>query len=227
MTISAAKRYFTCVIMKHKKQIPQSVIRRLTRYLSQIQVFGDAGKEWVSSQELAEALDLTSSTVRQDLSHIDVLGVSRKGYEIKQLEKSLKKVLGADLIWNAVVVGAGNLGRALAAHQDFSRKGFHICAIVDKDQSKIGKKAGSLTVQPLRKLPIMVGEENITIGILAVPESAAQSVADILIASGISGILNMSLAHIVAPSRVPVVNARMVASLQELSHAVMSKRQGP
>jgi redox-sensing transcriptional repressor len=209
---------------KQKSHVPQSVIRRLTRYLSQIQALRDSGDEWVSSQGLAEALDLTSSTVRQDLSHIDVSGISRKGYQISDLERSLKKILGADLVWKAVVVGAGNLGRALAAHEDFSRKGFEICAIVDRDKSKIGKRVGPLTVQPLRKLPILIGEEGISIGVLAVPESAAQSVADILIASGIHGLLNMSLAHIIAPSRVPVVDARMVASLQELSHSIMSAK---
>ncbi|MFW6151541.1 MAG: redox-sensing transcriptional repressor Rex [Verrucomicrobiota bacterium] len=211
-------------MVKENNQIPQSVIRRLTRYLSQIHMFRDSGEEWVSSQVLAEALDLTSSTVRQDLSHIDISGISRKGYEVKQLEKSLKKVLGADLVWNAVVVGAGNLGRALAAHEDFSRKGFRICGIVDKDKSKIGKRVGRLRVQPLRRLPIMVGDENIAIGILAVPEAAAQSVADILIASGVRGILNMALSHVIVPARVSVVDARMVASLQELSYAIMTNR---
>jgi len=206
------------------KAIPTSVVKRLTRYLTEVQALREAEVEWVSSQELAETLGLTSSTVRQDLSHVDFSGISRRGYRIDGLERVLVDVLGVDTTWNTVVVGAGNLGRALALHHEFSHRGFNICGIFDSDPKKVGVKVGRLAVKGMRELPTVVGEQNVQIGIIAVPDDAAQSVGDLLIASGIHGLLNLSLAHIVAPAGVAVTDSRVVASLLELAHAIKYRR---
>lgn len=206
------------------KCLPPSVIRRLTKYLTHIQVLQTQGVEWVSSQELATNLGLTSSTVRQDLSHVDFSGISRRGYEIGGLCAVLSKVLGADTVWNMIVVGGGNLGRALALHEEFSRRGFNICAIFDNDEKKVGKKIGRLTVQHTHALPSVIRTSKIDVAVIAVPAAAAQGVTDILIASRVRGILNMAQTHIVTPHRVPVVDVRIVASLQELAHAI-NRRQ--
>ena len=101
-------------MISKKRQIPPSVIRRLTRYLAIAQVLESQKVEWLSSVELAEMLGLTSSTVRQDLSHLDFCGISGRGYKVRGLPNILSNVLGADTSWNLVVVGAGNLGKALA-----------------------------------------------------------------------------------------------------------------
>lgn len=203
-----------------QEEIPASVVTRLTRYLTKVQSLRTHDVQWVSSQELADELGLTSSTVRQDLSHIDFSGISRRGYETAGLEKALTDVLGIDSGWNAVVIGAGNLGRALALHEEFPRRGFTICGVFDNDPEKIGQKLGDFTIRSIDEIPRFVRAAGIDIGIIAVPEAAAQTVADLLIASRIKGLLNLSLSHISAPRRVPVKDARVVARLLELAHSI-------
>ena len=206
--------------------LPQSVLRRLTKYLSHAQLMQTRGADWVSSQEIAEALGVTSSTVRQDLTHLDFSGTSKKGYATEGLRAALGAVLGADVVWSMIVVGAGNLGSALALHEEFMRRGFSLQGIFDADPHKIGLKFGAFRVQPMEELPAVVGKKKIDIGIIAVPTAVAQRVADLMIASGIRGLLNLTFSHVVAPRRVAVVDARIVASLQELAHAIKSRREG-
>ena len=200
--------------------LPQSVVDRLTRYLAHMQLLCDMGVKWVSSQEMAETFDLTSSTVRQDLSHIDFSGTSRRGYETALLEQSLARELGADISWNVVIVGAGNLGRAFALLEDFPRHGFTVCGIFDNVTGKTGTHIGNLKVQSMRMLSRVVRARNVAIGIITVPAPAAQSVADALVKAGVRGLLNLALTHVTAPKRVPIVDSRVVASMQKLSHAL-------
>ena len=209
-----------------RKPIPPSVIRRLTKYLAYAEDVGARNVRWSPSKEIAEQLGLTSSTVRQDLMHVAYSGRSKRGYEVGGLKSVLEHLLGADKIWKTVVVGAGNLGRALALHEEFGRRGFVICGLYDADPAKLGKRCGRLTVQDVADMPASVAAEGAEVGVIAVPAGAAQRVADLLIAAGIRGLLNMSPSHIVAPRRVAVVDARIVASLQELAHAVLSKQAG-
>jgi redox-sensing transcriptional repressor len=205
--------------------IPSSVRMRLTRYLTFVQELTGRSVGWVSSGELADGLGLTSSTVRQDMSYVDFSGVSKKGYETAGLERVLTKLLGADTVWNCVVVGAGNLGAAIARHEEFARRGFSIQAVFDNDPRKIGRKIGSLTIRSLDEMPAFVGRHRTDIGILAVPAAAAQQAADLLIASGIKGLMNMALAHLVAPRKVAVVDSRIVVSLLELTHLIKHPAQ--
>jgi len=201
-------------------RIPQSVVRRLPKYLTQAQRLRQANVEWVSSSELAEALGLTSSTVRQDLSHIDFSGISKRGYSTVGLEAALAATLGADHEICCVVVGAGNLGRALALHEEFIRQSFKICGVFDNSPALLGKRVGKLVVQGMDALPSVVCGEDVDIGIVAVPHSAAQQVADRLILAGVRGLLNMTTAHLIVPRKVSVVDARILASLRELAYAV-------
>jgi redox-sensing transcriptional repressor len=201
-------------------KIPVSVVRRLPKYLTHAQRLRQTGVEWVSSTELAEALGLTSSTVRQDLSHIDFFGISKRGYSTAGLETALATTLGADHEICCVVVGAGNLGRALAQHEEFSRQGFKICGIFDSHPNVIGKKVGKLLVQGMADLPGVVCGQDVDIGIVTVPHAAAQQVADQLIVAGVRGLLNLTTAHIIVPKKVSLVDARVLASLRELAYAV-------
>ena len=155
-------------------RIPVSVVRRLPKYLTHAQWLRQSGVAWVSSAELAEALGLTSSTVRQDLSHIDFSGISKRGYATAGLEASLAATLGADHEICCVVVGAGNLGRALAQHEEFSRQSFRICGIFDNNPALVGRKVGKLTVQGMGDLPGVVCGQDVDIGVVAVPHAAAQ-----------------------------------------------------
>ncbi len=201
-------------------QIPVPVIRRLTKYLSHLQRIEQTDKEWVSSQELAKALSLTDSTVRQDLSHLEFSGRAKRGYEVDGLKKTLTTVLGLDTDSNAVIIGAGNMGRALALHEEFPRQGFRICGVFDLDDKLFGKKLGHLVVQSMDTLPDVVRKEGVSIGIIAVPPPAAQEVAGELVAAGVRGLLNLACAHVAVPDDVAIVDGRLVESLQELSCAI-------
>lgn len=207
-----------------KKRIPGSVVRRLTRYLAHARKLKSAGVEWISSANLASMLGLTSSTVRQDISHMDYSGTAKRGYNVVALESCLGSLLGADIVWKMVVVGAGNLGRALALHEEFPRNRFRIEALFDRDQRKVGRKIGDARVLSMDRLPDFVRANRIDIGVIAVPSVAAQNVADLLIMTGVKGLLNMTLTHVIASKKVPVVDVRIVASLQELAHAMKARR---
>jgi redox-sensing transcriptional repressor len=206
--------------------LPPAVVQRLTRYLARVQQLCAQGSDWVSSQDLADHFGLTSSTVRQDILHIDYSGVAKRGYATHALRRVLEKLLGADREWRLVVVGAGNMGQAISRHEEFQRRGFTICGIFDNDEKKIGRKVGRLTVQGMRELPPFIGAEGADIGVIAVPTAAAQAVADLLIAAGIRGILNLTLAHIVVPSRVAIIDSRIVSNLLELTHAISASITG-
>ncbi len=201
-------------------KIPGSVIRRLPKYLTFAQRLRQSHVEWVSSSELAEALGLTSSTVRQDLSHIDFSGISKRGYSTAGLEAALAATLGADHEICCVVVGAGNLGRALALHEEFLHQSFKICAIFDSNPALLGKRVGKLTVRAMDELSGVICGQDVDIGIVAVPPVVAQQVADRLIVAGVRGLLNLTTAHLVVPRKVSVVDARILASLRELAYAV-------
>lgn len=203
--------------------IPLPVIRRLPKYLVHVQELREEGVEWASSQDIADALGLTSSTVRQDLSHMDLRGISKKGYETSQLEAVLRQILGADIMHHVFIVGAGHLGRALAEHGAFSRRGFEICGLFDQDEQLIGQSFGPVEVMSIEELPEQAQKFSIDIGIIAVPSSAAQLVADQLVASGVKAILNLAYKHIKVPEGVTVVDARIMESLQELAYGLGKK----
>lgn len=207
-------------------RIPGAVIRRLPKYLTQAQYLRQQGVEWVSSSELAQGLGLTSSTVRQDLSHIDFQGISKRGYSTVGLETALARTLGVDRDLVCVLVGAGNLGRALSLHEEFGRQGFKIVGVFDNHAAVIGKKVGRFMVQDIRDLPEVVRSQGVELGIISVPHEAAQSVADSLIHAGVRGLLNLTTAHLMVPGGVSVVDARILASLRELAYAVRSQGVG-
>lgn len=205
-------------------KLPTPVVARLTKYLVHIQDARAEGQEWVLSHQLACALGLTSSTVRQDLSYLDLSGTSKRGYETKRLEWVLFKELGADRVANVVIVGAGNLGRALALHSGFERSGFMICGIFDSSARVIGKRIGHLEVKGMKELLREVRARKADIGMLAVPQWSAQEAADALILAGVRGLLNLTPAHVLAPERVPVVDAKIITSLRELLYRMKPRR---
>jgi len=195
----------------------------LPRYYALVQRLRQDGVEWVSSERLGRALGLTSSTVRQDLSHLDFSGISRRGYSTAGLDRALSAVLGADQQVRMVIVGAGNLGKALARHAEFAAKGFALRGIFDRDPRVVGSRVGGLPVLGMERLADVVRAEQAEVGIIAVPASAAQEVADRLVRAGIRGLLNLADAHVLAPADVPVVDARILASLQELVYQIRTK----
>ena len=206
-------------------KMPYSVIHRLPKYLIHVQKLVRSGRQWVSSQDIAHALGLTSSTVRQDLSYIEFSGISKKGYEIKHLESSLLKELDIGKKINMVIIGAGNLGKAVALNNGFHEYGFKVQYIFDNDPSIIGQRIGDLIIEDMVKLETVASELSIDIGILTVPAAAAQEVADRLMAAGVRGILNFTSAHIVTNTVAKVIDSRIIANLLELN-CLMGRESG-
>lgn len=205
-------------------EMPGPVLRRLPRYLTHVRELNKVGQEWVSSREIAQTLGLTMSTVRQDISHLDLVGVSKRGYEVSKLERVLSETLGAGSIHQTVIVGAGLLGRALALHADFEESGFVTCAIFDAAPHIVGTSVGPLVVKPMTELQSITQEFNVDIGVIAVPADAAQSVADQLVGTGILGILNLAHSHLHVPKHVYMVEARIIARMQEIAYAIRAGR---
>ena len=174
---------------------------------------------------LADALDVTSSTVRQDLSCLNVSGIAKRGYRVNDLVESILTLLGRDETTNMVIVGAGNLGRALARHDEFPRQGFAVRGLFDADPELIGGKVGGFQILGIDNLAAVVRDEHIEIGIIAVPSKPAQDVADLLVSVGVKGILNMSVAHVRTPPEVPVVAARLYSNLSLLSYALKARKK--
>lgn len=210
--------------MGGEASIPIPVIRRLSHYLQYVRMQMEQGREWVSSLELAEALEVTSSTVRQDLSWLDISGTAKRGYRTEDLECAIITLVGRDKGSNIVIVGAGNLGRALALHEELPRQGFAVCGLFDSDPGIVGKRVGRLDVQPMSSLSRFVRDSGVEIGVIAVPARSAQAAADQLVEAGVYGLLNMSCTHVRTPEGVSVVEARMFSSLSLLSYAVKARK---
>ena len=204
--------------------VPIPVIRRLSHYLQHIRVEPEQQGEWISSLELARALDVTSSTVRQDLSYLDIRGTAKRGYRTKDFEACILALLGRDQITRMVIVGAGNLGRALALHEEFPRQGFEVVGLFETDPDIIGEQVGNLVVKSDDELPQLVKEKEVEIGVIAVPTKTAQEVANMLVTAGVRGVLNMSTAHVRTVAEVALVEARMYSSLSLLSYAIKARK---
>src|SRR5213592_483625 len=132
--------------------IPNPAVRRLSLYLRQLEAFQRKDRRTISSKQLGESLNLTDAQVRKDLAYFGQFGHPGIGYRVDDLIAQVKRILGTDKIWNVLLVGAGNLGRALSAYKGFHAKGFRIAAVFDNDPTKTGKKQGNFMVQPLSEL---------------------------------------------------------------------------
>jgi redox-sensing transcriptional repressor len=192
----------------------------LSLYLRQLEVLGQADRKKVSSRELGEALGLTDAQVRKDLAYFGQFGHPGVGYRVDDLIEKVREILGTDHTWPVVLVGAGNLGKALAAYKGFGHKGFQIAAVVDTDARKQGQRLGdewSLTVSTMGDLPKIVKQHEIRLAILAVPASAAQDIVDMLVDLGVRGILNFAPVAVAASPESAVISVDVAIELEQLS----------
>lgn len=201
----------------YKGDIPHPSIRRLSVYLRQLESLRAGGTQTISSQKLATSLGLTGAQVRKDLAYFGQFGKSGLGYEVDPLIHRLRRILGTDRVSNTLLVGMGNIGRALAAYHGFRPKGFELVALFDTDSRKVGKKIGPLSIQSMNELDAVVVAREIRLGILAVPAEAAQPVADRLFAAGVRGILNFAPVQLTAPAGSTVRNIDVAAELEQLN----------
>jgi redox-sensing transcriptional repressor len=200
------------------KQIPRIIIGRLPLYLRALNRLKKEGYNYASSRELGKLLDISAAQIRKDLSHFGELGKRGKGYEIEFLLCKLNQILNTDVIWDMIVIGAGDLGSGLARYKGFADRGFRVSSIFDIDPVKIGKKIGDLIVKDIREMCDFVAENNIQIAVLAIPAEDAQHIIDDLVEVGITAILNYAPIYIKTPDGVQIEHIDPSVHLQKLSY---------
>jgi redox-sensing transcriptional repressor len=180
------------------------VAARLSRYLQVLTQARKMGKMRISSQEIAEYTNINATQIRRDLSAFGKFGKRGVGYNIDSLLGEIRKILRTQGQHNIALIGAGRLGQAIASSSIFGEHGINIAAVFDKDPAKIGQPIDNVTITDYARLPEVVREKNIIVGVLAVPASAAQQAADDLVGSGVKIIFNYSEALLETPSDVTV-----------------------
>jgi redox-sensing transcriptional repressor len=198
--------------------VPEIVVGRLPLYLRMLGFLKEEGKPITSSQELAERLGLSSAQIRKDLSYFGEFGKQGTGYNIEFLQKQLREILHVDRVWDMVLIGVGDLGRALAHYQGFVQEGFRLVAVFDNAPKKIGTTVGELVVQDLSDLPRVVRDKKIRVAILAVPAAAAPAVAAKLVELNVCAILNYAPITLNVPSSVRLYHIDPVIGLQNMAH---------
>jgi redox-sensing transcriptional repressor len=199
---------------------PNPAVRRLSLYLRQLEGFKRKDRRTISSRQLGESLNLTDAQVRKDLAYFGQFGHPGIGYRVDDLIAQVKHILGTDRTWNVLLVGAGNLGRALMAYHGFDAKGFRLVAVFDNDPTKAGTRQGDFEIQPLTQLTATVQKLKIQLGIMAVPPDTAQDVADQLVEAGVRGLLNFAPVSIQVPHDVALNAVDLAVQLEQLSFQV-------
>ncbi|MBX6316153.1 MAG: redox-sensing transcriptional repressor Rex [Isosphaeraceae bacterium] len=209
-----------------EKLAPKAVVGRVSLYLRQLEAAQRQGVETISSSRLGAALGISDAQVRKDLAFFGQFGYPGIGYRIDELSAALRRILGIDRIWPTAMIGLGNLGRALIKYRGFRSRGFHIVALFDNDPKKIGQMHAGLKVQSIDELPKTTAALNITLAILSVPADAAQRVADLIVSSGILGILNFAPVPLILPPSVSIVAVDLSVQLEHLAYKVQNTRAG-
>jgi len=206
--------------MKTEK-ISEFTISRLSVYLRCLNLLAASGVTTISSQALAQQFQLNSAQIRKDLTYFGEFGVRGVGYNVGELRRHLSKILGLDAIHRVGIVGAGNLGMALANYRGFDPRHFQVAAMFDLDLSRVGDTSRSgVFVYHIKDLKPIVARENIRIGVICVPADEAQAVADILVDAGITAILNFAPVRLSTEPGVKLKNMDLAISFESLSYFI-------
>lgn len=198
--------------------ISQAVIARLPRYLRYLGDLKDGGVERISSQELSKMMNVTASQIRQDFNNFGGFGQQGYGYNVEYLYAEISKLLGLSQEHHLVIIGAGNLGQAIANYMNFERRGFIFKGIFDKNPKLHGKKIREMEVQPMENLESFIKEHDIDIAVMTIPKAGAVEVADLLVKNGIKAIWNFAHVDLELPGDVQVENVHLSDSLMKLSY---------
>lgn len=201
-------------------KISDKVINRLTLYHCILQDFIDKGNEYISSKQIATLLRIDDSQVRKDINILNNSGKSRVGYIVKELKKSIETTLGFAKTKRAYIIGAGNLGMALAKYDNFISYGLNIVALFDNDDSKIGKEINNKKILDIKDLPKYTADTPIDIAILTVPGQYAQKTADYLIQANIKYIWNFSPSVLDVPQDVQVWNENLMGNFLQFTISI-------
>ncbi len=209
---------------RSRRRIPEATVARLPVYLrSLVEVEAD-GDATISSERLAEMAGVNAAKVRKDLSYLGSYGTRGVGYDVEYLLFQMSRQLGLTQAWPVIIVGIGNLGQALANYDGFSDRGFPVGALVDADPAKVGQPIGDRVVRSIDDLGAIVAELGDAIAVIATPATAAQDVADRLVAAGVGSILNFAPAVLSVPDGVSLRKVDLAVELQILSFYQQRKR---
>lgn len=200
------------------EKIPDIIISRLPIYLRALQRMADRGVKTTSSQELGEQVGISAAQIRKDISQFGEFGKQGTGYSIQYLLEKLREILKVSSTWDVVVVGAGDMGHALANYQGFHDRGFRILAIFDNNPARIGQKIGAYTVEDSANMAERIKQAGVQIAMITVPAAAAQSVANQLVQAGIKAILNYAPITISVPDGVKVQYIDPAIHLQRMTY---------
>jgi redox-sensing transcriptional repressor len=201
-----------------QKLIPDIVVARLPLYLRSLQHMNQEGRQVTSSQELGERLGISAAQIRKDLSHFGEFGKQGTGYNIGYLIEQLQKILKVDRDWDLAVVGAGDIGSAVARYRGFANRGFSVKMIFDNDPQKIGTQIGAFVVKDIANMVSDIQNAGIKIAMIAVPAAAAQQVANVLVKAGIKAILNYAPISVNVPPDVHVQHTDPSTHLQRMTY---------
>ena len=203
-----------------EKEISQAVISRLPRYFRYLGDLKEEGVERISSQELSKRMRITASQIRQDFNHFGGFGQQGYGYNVDYLYSEIAKILGLDRKHNLIIIGAGNLGQALANYVNFERRGFLVKGLFDNNPSLQGQIVRDMVIQPMDELERYVKENNIDIAVLTLPRTSAPELAQKLVNCGIRGIWNFAHVDLDLPEDIMVENVHLSDSLMKLSYQI-------
>ena len=199
-------------------KIPDIIIGRLPIYLRALQRMAEEGKQTTSSQELGERVGISAAQIRKDISQFGEFGKQGTGYRIPFLTDKLREILKVNRIWDVAVIGAGELGHALANYQGFVNRGFRIAMVFDNDPAKVGQQIGNFTIQDTTALVESIRGAGIQVAMLTVPDSSAQQVTDLLVQAGIKAILNYAPITLSVPEDVRMQHIDPATHLQRMTY---------
>ena len=199
-------------------EIPEVVIERLPVYARALAALQARGMDVVSSQDLGEQLGVTPAQIRKDLSYFGRFGKQGRGYSVHRLMEELQRILGLNRTWTMVLVGVGQLGRAILQYGGFAPQGYHVVEAFDANPEQVGQQLGDVTIRDVAELPEVLKKTHVDIGIVAVPAEHAQEVIDILVAAGVKAILNYAPIAPQVPRGVHVRQIDPVLALQSMTY---------
>lgn len=206
-----------------EKKISSAVIKRLPRYYRYLSELLDEGMDRISSQELSVKMNVTASQIRQDFNNFGGFGQQGYGYNVAVLREEIGKILGLDRTYNVIILGAGNLGKALANYAGFSKRGFLVSAIFDVSPEKIGSHVGNVEIYDMASLGKYVLDHKVDIAALTLPKSKAPEVAADLAEMGVRAFWNFAATDLNLPENVVIENVHLAESLIRLSYNITNQ----
>ncbi|MDO5402291.1 MAG: redox-sensing transcriptional repressor Rex [Eubacteriales bacterium] len=211
--------------MEESKKISSAVIRRLPRYYRYLGELIESGVQRISSKELSAKMKVTASQIRQDLNNFGGFGQQGYGYNVKYLYDEIAKILGIDTSHNMVIIGAGNLGRAICNYADFEKRGFIIKGVFDNNADIAGEEIRGIQIHMMSELSDFIKNENIEIVALTIPKQAAKDIGKLVADAGVRAIWNFAHTDLNLDEDVIVENVHLSESLMRLSYAIANKER--